>query len=141
MQVLDVQLNPGESVYTETGGMAWMSNNMQMSTNLEGGLGAGLGRMFSGESLFFTHYTPEGGPGIVTFCMETPGQIVEYNVSNGQSVICQRDAFMVATEGVEVKAEFTKKLGAGFFGGEGFFLQRISGMGVRPGSSYRAKSR
>ena len=130
MPILDVELMAGESMFTEAGGMAWMSPNIDMNSNMKGGLVKGIGRMFAGESLFLVDYTCEDGTGIVTFCSEFPGKIVPMDLKEGQSVICQRDAFMAAQQGVDLKMEFVKRFGAGFFGGEGFFLQKITGPGV-----------
>ena len=129
LPVLDVELDAGESVFTESGGMAWMSPNMDMSSDMKGGLGKALGRVFSGESLFMVTYTCREGRGLISFCSEFPGKIVPFDLSDGESVICQRDAFMMAETGVDLKMEFKKKIGAGFFGGEGFFLQKITGPG------------
>ena len=129
LPVLDVQLEKGESMFTETGGMAWKTSNVSMKTNTKGGVGKGIKRMFSGESLFMTTYTCDEGAGMVSFCSEFPGRIVELDLKDGQSIICQRDAFMAGVTGVEVTTVLTKNLGAGFFGGEGFFLQKITGPG------------
>lgn len=130
MPILDVELSPGESVFTESGGMAWMSPNISMDTNMRGGLGRGISRMFSGESLFMVNYTCEEGQGMISFCMESPGRIVEFDFDKRKNpIICQRDAFMVADDSVKLSTHFTKRLGAGFFGGEGFFLQKIEGSG------------
>ena len=130
LPILDVQLEEGESMYTESGGMAWMSTNIEMETNTRGGFMKGLARALSGESLFMTNYKCTKGTGVVSFCTEMPGQIVPMKLSSGKEIICQRDAFMAGTEGTDIKMEFVKKLGAGFFGGEGFFLQRLSGEGT-----------
>jgi uncharacterized protein (TIGR00266 family) len=130
LQSLDIELKEGESVFTESGGMAWMSANIDMDTSIKGGLGAGLGRMVSGESLFLVTYTCNSGTGLVTFCNELPGKIVKFNMSERAEVICQKDAFMVAEDSVKLKTRFRRRLGAGFFGGEGFFLQEISGEGM-----------
>lgn len=129
LPVVDIELEEGESVFSEAGGMAWMSSNIEMETSTRGGLGKGLGRMLSGESLFMTTYRCTSGTGVVSFCMEAPGNVIPFEFKEGQSLICQRDAFMVAEEGVEVESKMTKKLSTGFFGGEGFFLQKISGTG------------
>ena len=129
LQILDMQLAQGESVYTESGGMSWKSQNISMESNMKGGLGGAFGRMLSGESLFMVTYSCTAGNGLVTFCSEFPGKIVPYDLKEGQTIICQRDAFMAAETGVQLAMEFTKRLGAGFFGGEGFFLQKITGPG------------
>jgi uncharacterized protein (TIGR00266 family) len=127
---VDVHLEPGESVYTESGGMAWMKGSIEMNTNTRGGLLKGLGRKLSGESLFMTSYKAEGGPGMVTFTPEAPGRILVFELEAGQSLICQRDAFMTAEESVDMEMHFRRRLGAGFFGGEGFILQKLTGPGT-----------
>ena len=129
LPILDMELSQGESVFSESGGMAWMSSNIEMQSNMKGGFMKGIGRATSGESLFMTNYTCSEGTGIISFCHELPGKIVPLTLAPEQSIICQRDAFMVADQGVDLKMELTKKLGAGMFGGEGFFLQRITGPG------------
>ncbi len=130
MQALDILLNRGEAVFTEVGGMAWYRGNIEMKTNMPGGLLGGLGRMVSGESLFLTTYTSLADQSVVTFAPEAPGSIVALDLAAGQSVIAQRDAFMCAQQGVEVVIHFKRRLGVGLFGGEGFILQRITGPGA-----------
>jgi len=130
MQTLDVQLQQGESVYTESGGMAWMSGNIAMDTNTKGGVMAGLGRALSGESLFMTTYTCNGPKGLIVFTPEFPGKILDVQLAAGQTLICQKDAFMCAQDSVELEMHFRKKLGAGLFGGEGFILQKVTGPGT-----------
>ena len=129
LQVVDFQLQAGESVYTEKGGMSWMSPNINMETNTKGGLMKGLGRMIGGESMFMTTYTCASGTGMISFSSEFPGKIVPMQLKQGESIMCQRDSFMVAENGVELSSEFQKKLGKALFGGEGFVLQRITGPG------------
>jgi uncharacterized protein (TIGR00266 family) len=130
LPILDVELSKGESMFTETGGMAWMSSNISMETNAKGGIMQSIGRAFAHESIFMTTYTCDEGTGIISFCSEFPGKIVKHVLKQGESLICQKDAFMAGTTGINVKAEFVKKLGAAFFGGEGFFLQRVMGPGT-----------
>ena len=130
LPTLEVILEPGESVYTESGGMAWMKGNIEMNTNTKGGLMKGLGRALAGESLFMTTYTSKEAGAFVVFAPEAPGKILDVKLEAGQSIICQKDAFMCAQDGVELKIHFKKKLGAGFFGGEGFILEKISGPGM-----------
>lgn len=127
---VDVYLEAGEAVYTESGGMAWMKGDIQMETGTRGGLLAGLGRSLAGESLFMTTYTCQSGSGLVTFTPEAPGRILDFELAAGQSLICQKDAFMAAQEGVSLEMFFRKRLGAGLFGGEGFILEKITGPGV-----------
>jgi uncharacterized protein (TIGR00266 family) len=130
MQSLDIYLARGESVYTESGGMAWMQGNISMETNTKGGLMKGLGRMLAGESLFMTTYTSKEDDGLVVFAPEAPGKVIPVSLAAGQSLICQKDAFMCAQSSVKLSMHLNKKLGAGLFGGEGFILQKVTGPGV-----------
>lgn len=130
MQILAVELSPGEEVYSESGAMAWMSANVSMESHMRGGLGAGIGRMFTGESLFLVKYTSAGGTGMVTFAPSFPGKIVPVEVGAGREIICQKDAFLAAQESVNLETVFRKKLGVGLFGGEGFLLQKLTGKGM-----------
>ncbi|HEY0735107.1 MAG TPA: TIGR00266 family protein [Herpetosiphonaceae bacterium] len=136
MQAVIIQLEPGQTIYSETGGMAWMSGNVTMNTNAGGGGGLGgmLGgmvkRAISGESLFIVDYTVQGGRGLVAFASEFPGKIVPLHLGPGQSMIMQRDAFMCAEKTVQLEMHFRRNLGSGFFGGEGFIMQRATGPGV-----------
>ena len=130
MESVDIHLKQGESIYSESGGMAWMRGSFKMDTSTRGGLGAGLGRMLAGESLFLTTYTCQSQDGLITFTPEVPGKVVDLNLASGQSLICQKDAFMCAEESVKIEMHFRKRLGAGLFGGEGFILQKISGPGT-----------
>lgn len=130
MQSLDILLMQGESVITESGGMAWYKGSVDMKTNMPGGLMGGLGRAFSGESLFMTTYTSLSEQAVITFTPEAPGSIVQRELAAGESIVAQRDAFMVAQNSVELAVHFQKRLGAGLFGGEGFILQRVTGPGI-----------
>jgi uncharacterized protein (TIGR00266 family) len=130
MQTLDVHLKQGESIYTESGGMAWMRGNIAMETSTRGGIMAGLGRALAGESLFMTTYTCNSPDGLIVFTPEVPGKVLDIELGPGQSLICQKDAFMCAQESVKLEMHFRKKLGTGFFGGEGFILQKITGPGL-----------
>ena len=131
LQAVIMELDPGEIVYSESGGMAWMSGNMAMQTS---GRGGGLGGMFkraiSGESLFLVEYSPQGGKGIVAFASDFPGKIVPVNLAPGQQMIAQKTAFLAAEKTVQLDIAFRRKLGSGFFGGEGFIMQRLTGPGV-----------
>ncbi|MDX1688679.1 MAG: TIGR00266 family protein [Candidatus Promineifilaceae bacterium] len=130
LQTLDITLSQGESVFTESGGMAWMTGDIEMNTNTRGGLMRGLARSLAGESLFLTTYTCKGPGGLITFTPEAPGSIIPVELAAGQSRICQKDAFMVAEESVELEIHFRRKLGTGLFGGEGFILQKLTGPGT-----------
>ena len=130
MESVDIHLKAGETIYTESGGMAWMRGSFDMDTSTRGGLGAGLGRMLAGESLFLTTYTCKSPDGLITFTPEVPGKVIDLKLEDGQSMICQKDSFMCAEESVKLEMHFRKKLGAGLFGGEGFILQKITGPGT-----------
>jgi uncharacterized protein (TIGR00266 family) len=130
MQTLDVKLTRGESMYTESGGMAWMTGDIDMTTNTRGGLLQGLGRKLAGESLFMTTYTCKGASGMIAFTPEAPGKILAFNLEAGQSLICQKDSFMCAENTVQLEMHFRRRLGTGLFGGEGFILQKITGPGT-----------
>ena len=130
MQTVDVWLDEGESVYTEAGGMAWMTSNMEMETSGKGGFLKSLGRMLSQESFFMTTYRCTEGQGLVTFACELPGNILSFDLAEGEEIICQKDAFMFAQDGVDLSVHMRKKLGAGFFAGEGFIMQKIAGPGL-----------
>lgn len=122
-------LAPGETMLTESGSMAWMSPNMKMETSA-GGLGKAFGRLFSGESVFLNRYTATGGPGQITFASSFPGAIMPVEIGPGSELVVQKSGFLAAQEGVVLSVHFQKRLGAGFFGGEGFIMQRLSGKGV-----------
>lgn len=130
LQTLDITLSQGESVFTESGGMAWMTGDIEMNTDTRGGLMKGLARSLSGESLFLTTYTCQGPGGLITFTPEAPGAILPVELQAGQSRICQKDAFMVAESSVDLEIHFRRKLGTGLFGGEGFILQKLTGPGM-----------
>jgi len=130
LQSVDVYLSQGESVYTESGGMAWMRGAIEMKTGTKGGLMAGLGRKLAGESLFMTTYTCRSGEGLIVFTPEAPGRVLDFQLGAGQSLICQKDAFMCAEASAKLEMHFRKKIGAGLFGGEGFILQKITGPGT-----------
>lgn len=129
MPVVEIQLEAGEKINCEAGGMLWMTNNLKMATH-GGGLGKMFGRAFSGESMFTNSYTAERDPGMITFGSCFPGSILALEVRPGQDIICQKSAYLASTPGVELSVAFQKKLGAGFFGGEGFIMQRMSGSGL-----------
>ncbi len=127
--VVICQLSSGESMITEKGSMVWMSPNMEMQTSA-GGLGKAFGRMFSGESIFQNIYTAKDGSGMIAFASSFPGNIRVVEVTPDHPVVVQKSAFLAAEQGVELSVFFQKKLGAGFFGGEGFIMQKISGRGT-----------
>ena len=114
----------GESVFTQSGGMTWMSDGIAMATNTRGG------RMFAGESLFMATYTAQRPGALIAFASTVAGQIYPLDVSATGGLICQKGAFLCAQDSVNVNISFTKKISSGFFGGEGFILQDISGQGI-----------
>ena len=129
--VVEVKLNKGESMYTQSGGMAYQTEGIKMHTNARGGVMKSLGRMFAGESIFMANYTAETDGAMVAFATTVPGALVPVdlrNVPNG--LIMQKGAFLCAEQSVETSIAFTKKISAGFFGGEGFILQKAKGNGM-----------
>ena len=120
----------GQTLCTESGAMSWMSPNMRMDTNTGGGIKKMFGRMLSGESLFLNEYTAEGGRGMIAFAASFPGSIIPYQVSPGNGIIVQKRGFLAMEKGLDVSVYFQKKLGKGFFGGEGFIMQKITGNGL-----------
>ena len=126
--VVVCQLADGEQMITEKGSMVWMSPNMQMETR-GGGLGKMFSKAFSGESMFQNIYTANGA-GMITFGSSFPGKVLPLNIAPGREMIVQKNAFLASEAGVELSIHFNKKLGAGFFGGEGFIMQRLSGSGT-----------
>ena len=126
--VVTCHLSSGESMITESGSMVWMTNNMQMDTK-GGGLGKMFAKAFSGESMFQNIYTASGD-GMITFGSSFPGEIRAVEIGPGQELIVQKRSFLAAQPGVELSIHFNKKFSAGFFGGEGFIMQRLSGRGM-----------
>lgn len=129
LPVVECTLEAGESMICEAGAMSWMTGNMQMETS-GGGIGKMFSKAFSGERLFQNKYTAQGTAGTIAFASSFPGNILAVEIQPGQDVICQKSAFLASTPGVELSIFFQKKLGAGFFGGEGFIMQRLSGQGL-----------
>ena len=127
--VVICQLSAGESMVTEKGSMVWMSPNMVMETSA-GGLGKAFGRMFSGESIFQNIYTARDGSGMIAFASSFPGSIRAVEITPDRPVVVQKTAFLAAQREVDLSVFFQKKLGAGFFGGEGFIMQKLSGRGT-----------
>ncbi len=123
-------LQSGEQMLTEKGAMSWMTPNIAMSTSMEGGLGRAFGRAFSGESMFMNIFTCQEGEGMIAFASSFPGRILALDISPSYGVIIQKTAFLAAERGVEITTHFTRKLSAGFFGGEGLIMQKLSGQGT-----------
>jgi uncharacterized protein (TIGR00266 family) len=131
MQAVIIGLDPGETVQAEAGAMMFMEDGIEMNANLQGGVFGGLKRMLGGESLFVTTFTNNGGAKKrVSFAAPYPGKILPLDLTETGPMICQRDAYLCSAFGIEITVTFTKRLGAGFFGGEGFILQRLSGDGL-----------
>lgn len=143
MQLVEVELDPGETVIAEAGGMCYLEENIEFESKMGDGSQPSSGffgalvnigkRVFTGESLFMTHFTHKGSAGKrrVAFAAPYPGKIVPLQLSElGGEIICEKGAFLCAALGTSVSIAFTKKIGAGFFGGEGFILQRLQGDGM-----------
>ncbi|MDD3367831.1 MAG: TIGR00266 family protein [Lachnospiraceae bacterium] len=126
---VEINLTAGESMFTQSGGMAWQTNGIQMSTNVKGGVLKGIGRMFAGESLFMATYHADQDS-MIAFASTVPGTVKAVNVTDCQGLTIQKGAFLCAQSSVTLETTFTKKVSAGFFGGEGFILQRLSGSGL-----------
>lgn len=142
MQMVEIELDPQETVIAEAGAMNWMHPTIQFETKMGDGsepdqglfgklLSAGK-RAVTGESIFMTHFTNHGaGKGSVTFSSPYPGKIIPIDLNAvGGEIICQKDAFLCSALGTRLSIAFTKKFGAGLFGGEGFILQKLQGDGM-----------
>ena len=129
MPVVVCNLADGETMITERGSMCWMTPNMEMQTKA-GGVGKAFGRMFSGDSMFQNLYTARGGAGMIAFASSFPGSIRAVQITPDQPVVVQKSGFLASEMGVELSVFFQKKLGSGFFGGEGFIMQKLSGQGM-----------
>jgi uncharacterized protein (TIGR00266 family) len=134
MPVLDVLLEPNESVFSESGELSWMTSSIQMTTHTQMGGGGGLfgvlKRVAGGGSLFMTEYRAMGYAGEVSFATKVPGHIVPIQVGQGQEFMIHRHGFLCATDGVTIGVGFQQSLGAGVFGGSGFILQKVAGQGT-----------
>jgi len=130
LPVVTCQLAAGETMITERGSMSWMTPNMRMETTTNGGLGKAFGRLLAGEALFQNRYTAQGGPGLIAFASSFPGSIRAFEIAPGRELVVQKSGFLAAEAGVELSIFFQKKLGSGFFGGEGFIMQKLSGQGI-----------
>lgn len=129
LPVVICELDAGEKIITEGGGMAWMSPNMKMETT-GGGIGKMFGRALSGDTLFQNIYTAERTNGMISIASSFPGSIKAFEITPGNEIILQKSAFLASEAGVELSMYFRKKLGSGLFGGEGFILQKLSGNGI-----------
>lgn len=137
IQAVALSLAPGETVRAEAGAMLYMSDSIEMNTQvgtnkedgMVGALMSGLKRAVSGDSFFITTFTAQGQAGQVAFAAPYPGKIMPVNLAETGTLLCQRDSYLCSDTEVDVSIAFTRKLGAGFFGGEGFILQKLSGRG------------
>ena len=127
--VVVCRLNSGESMITEKGSMVWMTPNMEMTTTGGGGIGKMFSKALTGESMFQNIYTARG-EGMITFGSSFPGQILPLEVTPGKSFILQKSAFLASEAGVQLSMHINQKLGAGFFGGEGFIMQKLTSNGI-----------
>lgn len=119
-----------EAMITESGGLAWMSPNMKMETHATGGVGKAFARAFASEHMFQCTYTAEGGPGMIAFSSSFPGEIRAVEITPQHSVIIQKSAFLASETGVQMETILQKKIGAGFFSGEGFIISKLTGCGT-----------
>lgn len=129
LPAVEIFLEQGESIYTQSGGMIWMTEHMKMETNMKGGLMKGLGRMVTGESLFMATYTASAPGQSITLASSFPGHIVSLDVT-GKTYICQKNSFLCAQPDVKLEMTIPTGLKGGLFGGEGFAFQKVSGSGM-----------
>jgi uncharacterized protein (TIGR00266 family) len=129
MQAVILSLAPGDEVRAEAGAMMYMTDSIEMDAKMEGGFLGGLKRKFlAGESFFITYFRATSAAGKVAFAGPYPGKIIQIELQN-QQLLCQKDSFLCAVGPIDLSIAFTKKIGAGFFGGEGFILQKMDGSG------------
>ena len=129
MQTVSIDLAPGESLYSQTASMAWMSPSIRMDTHTGGGIFAGIKRALAGGGIFITEFTAERA-GHIAFAPRFPGHIVAMALASGQSIICRKETFLCAEKSVTLEIAFQQRLGAGFFAGEGFIMQKVTGPGT-----------
>ena len=129
LPVAILQLEAGETVISESGGRTWMRGPITTETTSYGGVRKAIGRLFTGESLFMSRYVANG-PAEIAFASSFPGRIIVRELAPGQSIICQKSAFLCGMGPLELSVHFKKRLGTGFFGGEGFIMQRVTGPGI-----------
>lgn len=128
LPVVIVYLDANETINCQKGAMSWMTPNMKMETHT-GGIGKAFSKMFSGESMFTNTYISEGGPGMIAFASSFPGSIIPFDISKGDMIV-QKSGYLASQPTVELSIAFQKKIGAGFFGGEGFIMQKLHGQGM-----------
>ena len=129
MQTVSIDLARGESLFSQTASMAWMSPTIRMDTHTGGGLFAGIKRALAGGGIFITEFIADDA-GHIAFAPRFPGQIVPVTLASGQSLICRKETFLCAEKSVELEIAFQQRLGAGFFAGEGFIMQKVTGPGT-----------
>ena len=129
MQAVVIPLGAGQEIQAEPGALLYMAGDVEMDSSMRGGLWGGIKRMVGGESLFMTRFRSRS-QGQVAFAAPHPGKLKQLDLAGGATWLCQRDSFLCATSGIEIGIAFTKRFGAGLFGGEGFILQRIGGNGT-----------
>ena len=130
LQTLEMVLQPGEMVFSQTHQMAWMTEGITMDTNTGGGVLKGLMRSLGGGSLFVTHFSAQAGiAGLVAFCPRFPGTIIARQLAPGETLVCRKETFLCAEASVQLDIFFRQQIGSGIFGGEGFILQKVTGPG------------
>ena len=130
MQILNIEVDQDETIVSESGRLIYMSDNVKMDTKMEGGFWKSFKRMFAGESFFFVNFIGQKGKGLISFGSEFPGKIIPLQLKEGETLIAQKDAFLCSEKSVTFDATWTKKIGAGFLGGEGLILVKIRGPGT-----------
>ena len=128
--IVECTLKRGESMITQSGSMCWMDNSITMDTSSNGGIGKVVGRLFTNEKLFQNIYTSEKDDSRISFGTCVPGAIMAIELKGGESIICQKSAFLASYGNIELSTFFNKKIGVGLFGGEGFIMQKITGEGI-----------
>ncbi len=129
MPLLEFTLNRGERICAQSGAMKWMGSGIKMETTMAGGIGGALMRKLAGESAFLTYFTALEDGEIIAFGHTYPGHIIPVDLSQ-KSVVCQKRAFLCSFGDIKLDIAFQRRLGTGFFGGEGFIMQRLSGSGM-----------
>lgn len=130
LQLVTLQIKPGEKIYAEAGSMIYMSGNISMEAKMRGGFLKGLGRKIAGETMFLTEFISSSGSGMVSFGGNAPGTIKPIELNGNQEFLVQKDAFLCAEDSIDLSIAFQKRLGSAFFGGEGFILEKLTGSGT-----------
>ncbi|MEE0061050.1 MAG: TIGR00266 family protein [Acutalibacteraceae bacterium] len=129
MPVLEVNLDAGETIVTQGGGMVWMSPNLKMETTA-GGISKAFTKIVSRESIFQNRYTAMNGPGFITIAPSFMGTILPFEITPNQPIIVQKSGFLASTTGIDLSIHLNHKIGGAVFGGEGFVMQKLSGQGT-----------